>query len=214
MTITIKKACEILNVQPSASTAEIKRVYKKLAIKLHPDKNKNENTNEKFVTLKEAYKLPLEVASNIDSEKYYFSSTNFFPTKKPKKEDINFKQYGDWHTKYNGTHLDIYHPSLQGGKNSITFWNLNSDESTISLPINFNYMLHRKLTQLLIPIIPSDIHWFCSGDVEIGIKLPGERSVLNQILDGIFEIYQLPDALIADIKNHFGESPSYKKHRT
>jgi len=46
---------EILGVNKSASPAEIKSAYRKLALQWHPDRNKAENANDKFKEINEAY---------------------------------------------------------------------------------------------------------------------------------------------------------------
>jgi DnaJ-class molecular chaperone len=46
---------EILGLSKSASLAEIKAAYRKLALQWHPDRNKAANANEKFKEINEAY---------------------------------------------------------------------------------------------------------------------------------------------------------------
>lgn len=47
---------DILGVRPDASTADIKKAYRKLALKHHPDKNKDED-GEKFKEISQAYDI-------------------------------------------------------------------------------------------------------------------------------------------------------------
>lgn len=46
---------DILGVAPSASADEIKRLYKKLAVKFHPDKTDDPSLHKKFIMINEAY---------------------------------------------------------------------------------------------------------------------------------------------------------------
>ncbi|GAV78296.1 DnaJ domain-containing protein [Cephalotus follicularis] len=46
---------EVLGVSPSATAGEIKRAYRKLALRYHPDVNKEANAQEKFMRIKHAY---------------------------------------------------------------------------------------------------------------------------------------------------------------
>lgn len=48
---------EVLNLSKGASTDEIKKAYKKLAKKYHPDINKEEGAVEKFTEVQEAYEV-------------------------------------------------------------------------------------------------------------------------------------------------------------
>ena len=46
---------EVLGVSEGASKEEIKKAYRRLSKKYHPDINKDENAGEKFIEIKEAY---------------------------------------------------------------------------------------------------------------------------------------------------------------
>lgn len=64
----IKDYYGILQLEPSATLAEIKKAYHKLALKYHPDKNNADPyANARFAEIKEAY----EVLSNPKKKEYY-----------------------------------------------------------------------------------------------------------------------------------------------
>ena len=58
---------DILNINPNASQSEITKAYRKLAMKLHPDKNKAPDAKHKFQELSFAY----NVLKDIEKRKKY-----------------------------------------------------------------------------------------------------------------------------------------------
>ena len=53
--MTKKDYYKILGIDKNASKSDIKKAYRKLALKYHPDKNKSEGAEEKFKEISEAY---------------------------------------------------------------------------------------------------------------------------------------------------------------
>jgi len=66
-TLIMKDLYKILNIDKSVTDSEIKKAYKKLAFKYHPDKNKADEALEKFRDISEAY----DVLSNTDKRRIY-----------------------------------------------------------------------------------------------------------------------------------------------
>ena len=64
---TTRDYYDILGLTKSASAAEIKSSYRKLALKWHPDRNKEKGAQEKFKEINEAY----EILSNPEKKSKY-----------------------------------------------------------------------------------------------------------------------------------------------
>lgn len=75
MSITKVNYYEVLGVSETASDEEIKKAYRKLAVKWHPDKNKENKAEaeEKFKSLSEAY----SVLSDQDKKREYDNFRRF-----------------------------------------------------------------------------------------------------------------------------------------
>jgi DnaJ-class molecular chaperone len=58
---------KVLDVSRKASPAEIKKAYRKLSLKYHPDKNPSEEASTKFAEIANAY----DVLSDPDKRKTY-----------------------------------------------------------------------------------------------------------------------------------------------
>lgn len=78
---------KVLGLSRSATEEEVKKAYRKLALKFHPDKNKSAGAEEKFKEIAEAY----EVLSD------------------KKKRDV-YDQFGEEGLK--GTHNNMYKTQL------------------------------------------------------------------------------------------------------
>ena len=65
-----KNYYDILNINKEATDDEIKKAYKKMALKYHPDRNNSPDASEKFKEISEAYQIL------INKNKYNNTSNN------------------------------------------------------------------------------------------------------------------------------------------
>jgi curved DNA-binding protein CbpA len=53
----MKDYYKILNIDRHASDQEVKKAYRELALKFHPDKSKFDNAHQRFTEINEAYQI-------------------------------------------------------------------------------------------------------------------------------------------------------------
>lgn len=64
-----------LEIEPTATKEEIKKAYRRLALKFHPDKNKSPDAHEKFIAINEAYLILFDDEARVKYDReyqYYF----------------------------------------------------------------------------------------------------------------------------------------------
>jgi DnaJ-class molecular chaperone len=137
---------ELLEIEPKSSNNEIKKAWKKLALKYHPDKNNNNNKScEKFLKIKNAY----DILSNDELKKEYdkkIQFSNIFNANLNNEFnifDINLKKYLS--SFINSTEIDTIIELILHKKEIVNnfFFNTNCK--------NFNDFIH-KLTDIEIVI--------------------------------------------------------------
>ncbi len=58
---------QVLQLQPTASAADIRKAYRRLALEFHPDKNNTQQASERFVIISEAYAV---LSDPVQRKKY------------------------------------------------------------------------------------------------------------------------------------------------
>ena len=94
--LNASRCYEILGVERGASQKEIKTAYRRLSLKYHPDRNKNEKDGEKFKEIIEAYQFLRREEKNrgkkseVDIESTYASFWRYYD--KSTVEDFQFSR--------------------------------------------------------------------------------------------------------------------------
>uniref|UniRef100_A0A1D1YTB9 Chaperone protein DnaJ n=1 Tax=Anthurium amnicola TaxID=1678845 RepID=A0A1D1YTB9_9ARAE len=92
---------EVLGLPHSATPQEIKRAYRRLALKYHPDVNKEKNAQEKFMRIKHAYNSLIDPNSqqktNFSNSRSDYSDTTSGKNRGWKREEAEeFYGFGDF----------------------------------------------------------------------------------------------------------------------
>ena len=96
-----KNYYEILGVDRKASEQDIKKAYKKMALKFHPDKNKDPGAEEKFKEIAEAYEILADADKRANFDRFGeegLKGNNF------RRQNSEPNHYHGAHFGFNGAH--------------------------------------------------------------------------------------------------------------
>jgi len=94
MATTKRDYYEVLGVGRNASSEEIKRAFRRLAMKYHPDRNKEDGAEAKFKELGEAYEVLADPEKRTAYDRYGLSGLKGFEFGRP-FEGFDFGGFGD-----------------------------------------------------------------------------------------------------------------------
>ena len=89
---------EVLGIEKNATETEIKKAYRKLSMKYHPDKNKDHDATDKFKEIQEAYDVLSDTTKRSQYDQYGhqdFNAGGFGQGGYGGFEDMNFSGFGD-----------------------------------------------------------------------------------------------------------------------
>lgn len=86
----------ILEVSTNASTTDIKKSYRRLAFKYHPDTSDNWENTAHFNLIKEAYETLIDANARAEYDLQLFYGKSFVNIKNdnPEEQKNNYKKYG------------------------------------------------------------------------------------------------------------------------
>lgn len=119
---------EVLGVSKTATDTEIKKAYRKLSMKYHPDKNKDKDATERFKEVQEAYDVLSDSNKRAQYNQYGhtdFSGAGGFGGREFSGgfEDFNFSGFGDIFDNIfgGGRRKNTYNGPIKGNDLTYTF---------------------------------------------------------------------------------------------
>ena len=129
---------EILEISKEATEKDIKKAYKKLAKKYHPDVNKSPEAEEKFKSIQEAYSILSDPDKKNHYDRFGNSSFNGFSGDQPDIDSI-MREYMqsfdmDFGFSRRRNRVPVYRSTIQVTLEEI--YNGSHKKAEISIPIN------------------------------------------------------------------------------
>jgi len=135
---------QILELTPSATKIDIKKAYRRLALKYHPDKNKNPDAHEKFIVINEAYLILYddEARAKYDREYKYVYVQQESTKQKYQKQEQQQQKRNQQYTNYKSKEKQFEDEDLNN-------WTKNAREQGE----NFAKMTFENFSNLIVGMV-------------------------------------------------------------
>ena len=153
-----KNYYEILGLEKDCDENDIKKAYRKLALKYHPDRNREEDSSEKFKNISDAYQVLSDKTKryNYDNGFYDFEDLSNFNHEPFEMFNDIFKQHMDFFKNDFGDYNDILREMNNIDvrdipMNGVFVFNAQFGENEFNKEFNLQDLLHQTLNKTNIP---------------------------------------------------------------
>ncbi len=144
---------KIMGLESSASAEEIKRAYRKLARKFHPDVSKEVNAEAKFKELGEAYEVLKDPKKRAQYDKYgqYWKEQGQRPQQDPRADARSYRSDETMHHGFEDFINSIFRDRQQQRQ---PFYDTGRDiHATLAISLEDSFQGAEKTLQLQIPVM-------------------------------------------------------------
>eukprot|EP00803_Ostreobium_quekettii_P006399 evm.model.scf_398.2 EVM.evm.TU.scf_398.2 scf_398:13503-15625(+) len=173
----------ILGISKDADEEEIKRAYKKLALKLHPDKNKAPNAEEAFKAVSRAFSCLSDPVKRSNYDRFGHEDRQQLPTHGHQGMHTFYAEDLDPHEIFNmffrgafpQTRSNMFHPQHRAH-----FQRDHAEGGAQS--VNFMSLMH------VLPLLVLFVYTFLSGPSEPPYKMSRDASFSEQVTTRRFDV--------------------------
>ena len=156
----MKNYYEILGISKSASADEIKKAYRNLAFKYHPDRNSGDKiAEEKFKEINEAYDVLSDEKKRADYDSFGTSNSRYSGTNNSYNRNNDFTNEETFWNWFNGNTTNSY-----GNNNTYRNYyyqstnSYNKKEDYVSKKSLFKTLLY-KILQVFVGLFLTNVLW-------------------------------------------------------
>ena len=156
----MKNYYEILGISKTASADEIKKAYRNLAFKYHPDRNSGDKVaEEKFKEINEAYDVLSDEKKRADYDSFGTSNSRYSGTNNSYNRNNDFTNEETFWNWFNGNTTNSY-----GNNNTYRNYyyqstnSYNKKEDSVSKKSLFKTLLY-KILQVFVGLFLTNVLW-------------------------------------------------------